>query len=297
MEHGKSSKPRMPNRRTVLTSGLVGAAGVGLGLSSDKESGNIGPTRPLANQSNVSVESVHSQARNREVDLVMMYPEGVPKAGLPVCLVLHGRFGDARKSAGGLPAWLSKAVADRKIPPFAFLAVDGGGNSYWHRRPDDDPMWMLLDEVPRWLAERGLGGPDGQPFAAAGISMGGFGALVYARRRNEHEIPLQATAVVSPALITNWRQMRRRDAFSDEQEWAALDPLRNVDKLEDVPLGVWCGTGDRFIKGTRRFIDLAKPDVASTTAGGHNSRYYRKALPQVVGFIGNHLDTQIDDLS
>lgn len=287
---GNPRSVRMPSRRTMLTSGLLGIGAAGLGLSADSGGTEVQPAAvPLAKQDNVLVETVHSQARNREVDLVTMFPDGVHREGLPVCLLLHGRYGDARRSAGGVPSWLTSAVASGAVPPFAFLAVDGGGNSYWHQRFGDDPMWMLLEEVPRWLGERGLGGADGQPFAVAGISMGGFGALLYTRRRNELRSQVRATAIVSPALITNWPEMARRRAFADEQDWASIDPMRHLDALEDVPLGVWCGTRDRFIKGTRRFIARADPEVASTSPGGHNSRYYRKALPEVVDFIGGYV--------
>ncbi|GAA4613586.1 alpha/beta hydrolase [Saccharopolyspora hordei] len=276
-------------RRSVLAAGLTGAAALGLGLGGQVGSAPRETAVPLANQPNVSVERLYSRARNRSVNFVLMFPEGVPRRDLPVCLMLHGRFGDARKSAAGLPDWLSQSVAAGRIPPFAFLAVDGGGNNYWHRRPNDDPLWMLLGEVPRWLAERNLGGRRHRPFAAAGISMGGFGALLYARRRREMGHPLTAAAVVSPALITSWPEMRKRKAFANEAEWAAIDPLRHIKALGDLPLGVWCGTEDRFIEGTRRFIRLADPEYASTTPGGHNSRYYRKALPELVDFIGTQL--------
>ena len=284
-------KRRLVSRRTVLTSGVVGAAAVGLGLSGDTGTNTERHAVPLADQTNVLVEQVYSQARERPVNIVTMFPKGVARQGLPVCLMLHGRFGDARKSAGGLPTWLTDSVAARRIPPYAFLAVDGGANSYWHRWPGDDPMSMLLDEVPGWLAERELGGSDGQPFAVSGISMGGFGALVYTRRRREHGNPVKATAVVSPALITNWPEMNKRRAFADEAAWAAIDPLRHIRSLGNVPLGVWCGTEDRFITGTRRFIAAAHPEVASTSPGGHNSRYYRKALAELVDFVGRKLAT------
>jgi dienelactone hydrolase len=283
---GPAQRPSV-SRRTVLTSGLAGAAMLGVGVSADGYGYDPPPPAPLANQKNVFVERVHSQARNRDVDIVLITPKGVPSAGLPVCLMLHGRYGDARKSAGGLPIWLSHAVS-RGMPPFAFLAVDGGGNSYWHRGNGDDPMWMLLDEVPNWLAERGLG-EEGQPFAVSGISMGGFGALLYARRRRERGNPVRAAAVVSPALITDWREMAKRKAFLSESAWDSIDPLRHVRALGPLPLGVWCGTQDRFITGTRKFITLARPEVASTSPGGHNSRYYRKALPEAIGFLGKHV--------
>lgn len=287
------SEGRMLRRRTLLTSGALGASAIGLGLSGGggTQISDADPAQTLAHQNNVLLECVHSEARNRDVDLVTMYPKGMAHQNLPVCLMLHGRFGDAVKSADGLPTWLSNAVARREVPPFAFLAVDGGGNSYWHNDDGDDPMWMLIDEVPRWLGERGLGGPDGQPFAVSGISMGGFGALVYARRRREHGIPLESASIVSPALLTSWKEMRKRGAFNNAYDWAAIDPIRHVDALADLPLGVWCGTGDAFIKGTRRFVRKARPDVVSTSPGGHNTRYFRKALPQVVNFVGRHMNT------
>ncbi|KEI44136.1 alpha/beta hydrolase [Saccharopolyspora rectivirgula] len=276
------------SRRTVMTAGFLGAASLSLGLTRSNSAPEPQPSQ-LNNQPNVLVEQVYSQARNRHVDLVTMYPKGHVRQELPVCVMLHGRFGDARNSAAGLPAWLSSAVHEHGLPPFAILTVDGGGNTYWHRRLDDDPMWMLLEELPSWMAERGLGGPRGLPFAVSGVSMGGFGALLYARRRQERDEPLRAVAVVAPALLTSWEQMRKRRAFSSEQEWAEVDPLRHIDALGDVPIGVWCGTHDRFIEGAREFIRRADPEYASTTPGGHNSRYYRKALPELVRFVGRHL--------
>ncbi|MEV4734113.1 alpha/beta hydrolase-fold protein [Saccharopolyspora sp. NPDC049426] len=270
-------------RRTLLTSGVAGLAAVGLGLSTDSAGHPVEQRVSLAK--NVSVERLYSHARKENVNVVAIRPRDVPAEGLPVCLMLHGRFGDAMDSVSGLPVYLSNSVAAGRIPPFMLLAVDGGPNNYWHRRPDDDAMSMLLDEVPQWLNERGLSAP----VAAAGISMGGFGALVYARRRRELGDPLQAAGAIAPALHTNWREMRKRRAFTNEAEWKAIDPLRHIDSLGDLPVGVWCGNGDRFIEGTRRFIRLARPTYASTTPGRHNKTYFRKALPELVDFIGGHL--------
>lgn len=116
--------------------------------------------------------------------------------GLPMSILLHGLHGDARHAAvGNLPEVLAAAVAKGSVPAFGFVAVDGGDN-YWHENvPGDDPMAMLLDEVPRWLKERGYG----EPFAVTGVSMGGFGSLLYARRRAERGDPIAAAAAISPA--------------------------------------------------------------------------------------------------
>ncbi|MFC7342231.1 alpha/beta hydrolase [Saccharopolyspora griseoalba] len=273
---------RAMSRRFVLTSGVAGLGALGLGLSTDT---GIPVNQAMPLGGNVSVEQIRSRSRGRRVDMVVMHPRGIDPEGLPVCLMLHGRHGDALDLVAGMPTWLSESFERGIVPPFTVLAVDGGRTSYWH----DDPMTMLLEEVPGWLAERGLGGPGGRIAAVSGISMGGFGALLYARRRRELGDPVSAAGVISPALFTSWKAMRTRNAFRNEAEWASLDPLRHVDALGDLPLGVWCGNADRFIKGTRRFIQRARPDVASTTPGRHNRAYFRKAMPELVDFIGPHL--------
>ncbi|WP_308424753.1 alpha/beta hydrolase [Longimycelium tulufanense] len=287
------------SRRVVLgASGVLGAvvAGAALTSASVREvprkivrhaAGVAGAPVPQPRPV-VRVEQVRSAARNREINLVTVYPDQLRAKDLPVCLMLHGRFGTARELAN-IPSALARAMRRPGARRFAFVAVDGG-NSYWHRnRSKDDPMAMLLEEVPRWLAERGLGGRDRMPFAVAGVSMGGFGALLYARRRREQGRPLQAVAAVSPALMLSWKEMKKRDAFHDATDWAAMDPLRNIDKLGNVPLGVWCGSEDWFIAGNRRFIRAAKPKLASITPGGHTGEYFQRIYPQMVTFIGKHV--------
>ncbi|MCK2241171.1 MULTISPECIES: alpha/beta hydrolase family protein [unclassified Crossiella] len=293
------------SRRTVLWGALAGAAavaGFGATLSHQDELGQVDPsvlrtlgaagtgatTKP-GSGGTVRVERVFSAHRNREVDLVTMSPQA-DRSGLPVCLLLHGRFGTARNAApGALPSALAAAVARGQVPPFAFVAVDGGGNNYWHAQPGDNPMGMLLDDLPGWLAERGLGGGDGLPFAVAGISMGGFGSLLYTRRRQERGRPVRAVAAISPALITSWPEMHKRKAFRDNAEWESMNPLRHIDKLGSARVGLWCGTEDSFIDGSRQFIRQARPLVGSTGPGRHDSTYFDRVSPDMVRFIGRHL--------
>lgn len=284
-------------RRTLLTAaGLTGLAVSGLAAS------NPGPTdatvrRALAEAGSAvtdyrpetRVEQVYSRARRRQVTMLTILPSGVPTKGLPVSLLLHGLNGNARYAAvGGMPTVLADLVSRGAVPPFAFVALDGG-NNYWHQaHPGDDPMGMLLDEVPRWLAARGLGA-GGLPFACTGVSMGGFGALLYGRRRAERREPAQAIAAISPALITSWTEMAKRHAFTDAGQWASLDPMRNLDKLGPQPIGVWVGDHDKFIDGTSRFIEEIKPEVAVVTAGAHNDALYRKVVPDTIRFLGRHV--------
>lgn len=238
----------------------------------------------------IRAERVYSAARGQEVNMVTILPPGVSVDRLPISLLLHGRHGTAHTAGvGGLGVALAAAVTAKAVPAFGFVALDGGDN-YWHEQPGgDDPMRMLLTEVPGWLAARRLGGRDGTPFSCTGTSMGGFGALLYARRRHERRRPLRAVATLSPALITDWAEMSKRRAFTDAEEWAELDPLRNVGKLGHSPTGLWVGDRDRFVQGCRRFVAAKRVEVGSVTPGGHTEEYWRTVTPDVIRFLGGHV--------
>lgn len=283
---GDGGRPRL-SRRSLLIAGAAGLATTGVVSGSLPWLDLV--TSGAAPEPVVRTDRVYSAARGQDVDVVTILPAQLPTKNLPMCLLLHGLHGRARHAAPtGMPAALARGVAAGTLPPFGFIAVDGG-NNYWHEnRVGDNAMAMLLEEVPRWLRARGLGDATGTPFACAGVSMGGFGSLLYARRREEMRSPLSAVAAISPGLLMSWREMSTRRAFKNTQEWASLDPLRNVEKLGRVPVGIWCGTEDHFIEGTRKFIRLASPEIGYTGPGGHGDGFYRRIVPDLLGFLGRH---------
>lgn len=284
-------------RRAVLLGGLgagLGVLGLGAGVVTDVLPGGprlrraLGMTGPDGSVPDVPAGSVHTErerstARDQDVDVITMVADGVDPAGLPVCLALHGRGGGARAFLDlGLPRFLT-AAHRAGVPPFAVVAVDGGPDSYWvATRSGDDPQRMLTEEVPGWLARRGL---RKSPCAVLGVSMGCFGALNYVRR--QHGTPV--AAVVSPALFRSWPEANQRGVFSDQGLWAAKEPLRHVDEIRGVPLGVWCGTEDPFLGSAQALIDDAHPQVAAISSGAHESAYWLRVLPDALRFVGEHL--------
>lgn len=284
-------------RLLVGSAGVLGAAGaVGAGLALAGEGPAPPPQRvPTALRADAatdavsSVEWVRSAARGRSVRLVLVAPPGADRRTLPVCAGLHGLGGNATWwSDPGTRRTLGAAWA-AGTPPYVIAALDGGDN-YWHPfRAADDPMRMLLDELPGWLVARGVGtAAAGVPALVSGVSMGGAGSLMYARERVHRGAPVRAVAALSPGLFTDWRVARRRP-FAGEADWAANDPLRFAGELAGVPLGVWCGDRDTFVDATRRFMAIARPEVASVGPGRHDGAYYARVLPQVVRFLGDHL--------
>ena len=297
---GGEPKRRRFSRRSVL---IAGASGLGIaGFTAGTATGalpfsgavqralGVTSTTPVSQLGVAKVERVWSQARGREVDLVMLLPSKSPPPNLPMSLLLHGLHGRARTAPPtGTLAELGSQVARRAVPPFGLVAVDGG-DDYWHENHrGDDPMGMLLDEIPQWLRRRGLGGADGRPFAVTGMSMGGFGAMLYARRLAERGIPVGALALLAPALMLSWAEMAKRDAFHDEADWASMDPLKHLEATAGIPTGVWCGTEDAFIQGVRQYIAAARPAVAYTARGKHGDSFNRTVVPSVVSFLGSHV--------
>jgi hypothetical protein len=273
------------SRRAVLVggvgAGLVGVAGAGVvtdvlpgGPSVRRLLGMTGPagTIPDVPAGPVVTTKLASRARGREVTVHTMAPEGYRADSLPKCVGLHGRGGDANWLLGlGVPKFLTAAVR-AGVPPFAVIAVDGGPDSYWIARPGDDPQKMLAEEL-------------GPIQAAFGMSMGAFGALRFARERRD----LKAVAVAGPAIFASWSDASARGAFTAEQQWADNEPLRHVNDIAGVPLGIWCGTEDPLLDAARSLIDQAHPVHTAITSGAHEDAYWLRALPEMIAFIGGRL--------
>ncbi|GAA0686675.1 alpha/beta hydrolase-fold protein [Kitasatospora atroaurantiaca] len=225
---------------------------------------------------------LRSAARGRAVQLIVMSPPGAEKsASLPVCVALHGRGAGARTMVElGLPQFLAAAVT-AGAAPFRIVAVDGGDATYWHgRTPGDDPLAMLLDELPGRLGAQGLPAPT----AALGISMGGSGALRYARALHGK---LDAVAVLSPALFRSWADARTVDGFRDEADWREHEPLLHPDGPLAARLGVWCGTEDPFCPAARGLADRASE--AHFPRGAHTDGFWRRVLPEAMAFLGGRV--------
>ncbi len=294
------------SRRRVLRAGVavgglaVVGAGAGAAMAADLLPGGVplrralgltGPdgTVPQVTAGPVTDELVSSAARGRPVRLVTMTPPGQARYGaLPVCVALHGRGGDARTMVRtGLPQFLAAAVA-AGVPPFVLVAVDGGDATYWHRRTlGDDPQRMLLEELPGWLAARGFAtSGGGAPSAALGISMGGSGALRYARGRGAGFGPV---AALSPAVFRDWADARTVDAFASEADWREDEPLLHLGEPHGGPLGVWCGTEDPFCPAARQLADRAGAVQAHFPRGEHTGGFWLRVLPEATAFLGHAL--------
>ena len=266
---------RVSRRTALLAAGGLGVAlataGTAYSFAPDSVRKKVNPPHvfvPSAPEGRVRLERLNSVRRGRPVDLFTAVPAGHGDgAGLPVVIVLHGATGrpkDYRGAGFGFGHFVSQAVADG-APPFV-LAGATGDQLRWEPSGTDDPRAMVLDELPRWLTERGF---DASRRAVWGWSMGGYGALRLAETAPDFA---RATAAFSPAI-----------AVGDEVFGGA--------DLISRPLGVWCGTSDMFYAATTGFVrELPQaPAVAKYSPGAHTRQYWNSQILSAFGFLAGQL--------
>src|SRR6516165_10487642 len=199
-------------------------------------------------------------------------PPGQTKALRPV-IALHGKGSDAATiMAGGVEQGLAQAV-NAGLPPFAVVAVDGGGG-YWHKRASgEDAGAMVLNELIPMLGGQGL---DTSRVAFLGWSMGGYGALLLGGRLG----PARTAAIcaVSPALWLS-SGAAAPGAFDGPDDFAA-NSVFGMPALASIPIRVDCGDGDPFYGATKQFIaQLPNPPAGGFSPGGHNGEFWSSQLP------------------
>ena len=230
-------------RRRVLAAGLGGAVAIvagGLELvdhgvlpgkhildSVDGACDVPTPPETLRSPGETLSGRFYSRARRREVGYTIAYPPGHRRGSrLPLGLYLHADGGSHTSPLGGLP--LASALAGTGLPAIALVAADGG-NLYWHPHPGDDPMGMMIDEVIPMCQRLGLGAGADQ-IGAIGISMGGYGAILFAEKF-AHTI--RTCAAISPAIWTAYAEAHAANpgAYSNAREFAEYDAVTHTSSL------------------------------------------------------------------
>jgi S-formylglutathione hydrolase FrmB len=205
-------------------------------------------------------------------------PPGQTKALRPV-IALHGKGSDASTvMAGGVEHGLAQAV-NAGLPPFAVVAVDGGG-SYWHKRASgEDSGAMVLNELIPMLADQNL---DTSRVAFLGWSMGGYGALLLGGRLG----PARTAAIcaVSPALWLS-SGAAAPGAFDGPDDFSA-NSVFGMPALASIPIRVDCGDSDPFYAATKQFIaQLPNPPAGGFSPGGHNGEFWSSQLPAELSWM------------
>lgn len=269
----------MPNisRRDILRLALTAGA-AGLGVLPARTGTPSASADPVAAPTREAGTFVSAARGGVPTAWVIARPPGQHAALRPL-IALHGKGGDAATvMAGGVEQGLAQAVA-AGLPPFAVVAVDGGGG-YWHRRSSgEDSGAMVLDELIPMLAAQGL---DTSRVGFLGWSMGGYGALLLGGRLGAARTA--AICAVSPALWTS-SGAAAPGAFDGPADFAA-NSVFDLPALASIPIRIDCGDSDPFAAATEDFIaQLPNPPAGGFSPGGHDAGFWSAQLPAELSWI------------
>jgi pimeloyl-ACP methyl ester carboxylesterase len=237
--------------------------------------------------------SFSSRARNRSVGYTIGYPPGHGRGSeLPLIVMLHGYGGNHTNALVGMTPSMAMAlqVDGKPLEPMALVTVDGGGG-YWNPHPGDNPMAMVIDELIPLCQRLGLGRPP-QRVGTMGISMGGYGAILFAERF-PHLI--SAVAAISPAIWTSYAQAEGANphAYASAADFAANDAVTHTNALTEIPVRVASGDSDPFHPGVETLAAaLPKGAVIEFSQGCHAGPFFKDQEPPSLAFLAQHLATQ-----
>jgi enterochelin esterase-like enzyme len=282
LEVARHGRPRLSRRRFLFGAGTLTAAGVaavagvdvtdhslfqrgvhriGLASSPNRQFPPSGATERSG--------SLDSRYMGGHIGWTVSLPEGdAPPTGVIICL--HGYHDNHRFAFDQIH--LPDAAASVGLG-VAVAAVDGGTDSYWHKRINgtDALSMLLLEFIPMVRTVVG-----DVPQTLMGWSMGGYGALLAAERDPSNFV---GVAPASPAL---WLKSSATapGAFDNPADFYANDVFTHVDALQKMAVATACGTGDPFYAATRHLVDSMNfPHKAFFGPGYHDAAYWRSVAP------------------
>jgi enterochelin esterase-like enzyme len=232
----------------------------------------------------------YSAARRRSVGYTIAYPPGHrPGDELPLVVMLHGFGGNHADALAGMSP--AQAVALKAggtaLAPMALVTVDGGGG-YWTPHPGDDPMAMVIGELIPRCQRRGLGRAP-QTVGMMGISMGGYGALLFAEK---YPHLVAAAAAISPAIWTSYAQAQAANAgaYTSAAAFDANDAVTHTAALAGTAVRVASGHDDPFFPGVQALAQALPPGaVVDFAKGCHTGPFFLQQEPPSLAFLASHL--------
>lgn len=253
---------------------------------------------------------------NRDVNYAIYLPPDYDTSTrrYPVVYLLHGftddesawiQFGEANLAA-------DRAIEAREIPPMIIVMPDGGVtwyiNDYGGRVRYED---MFVQEFIPFIDRSYRTRPKREFRGISGLSMGGYGSLMYAMR---HPELFAACAAFSSGVMTDTEVVALKDydrlfgtLFGTKLEgqgrlvphWRTYSPLDLVKKvpLETLKTVRWyldCGDDDFLYKGNSALHvlmrDLGVPHEYRVRNGDHSWAYWRSGITAGLKFIGENFN-------
>jgi len=263
----------------------------------------------------IEEQNIKSDILKRNVKYAIYLPADYETSNrsYPVVYLLHG-YGDDHTGwlqFGEVNRYADKAIAEGKIPPMIIVMPDAGAtfyiNSFDGKQTYEDFFFKeFMPDVEREYRIKA----SKKYRAVAGLSMGGFGTLVYSLK---HPEMFSAAAALSAAVrsdddfmtITDarWAEAyskvfgpdlkgsERLNATWKNNSILGLVQSKTTDELKTVRYWIDCGDDDALSKGNSLLhIALAEkkvPHEFRIRDGAHTWTYWRTGITDALEFIGD----------
>jgi len=262
----------------------------------------------------IETKTVKSTLLNRNVNYSIYLPADYEQSQrtYPVVYLLHGYTDDntAWLQFGEVNRYADKAIADGTIPPMIIVMPDADSsfyiNSYDGKEKYED--FFIKEFIPaiektwRTKTEKRFRG-------VAGLSMGGYGTLIYALKYPElfaAAAPLSAAVFADDDITTfpdnSWektfaqlygRGLKGKDRLSKswyDNSIPKIVETKSADDLKKVRYWIDCGDDDFLIKGNCNLhimlTEKKVPHEFRVLDGAHNWTYWRTGIVDALKFIG-----------
>lgn len=241
---------------------------------------------------NVDTIYVHSQAMNKQIQVVVVTPEQKEVAA-PVIYLLHGYGGNAKTWINMKPEL--KEVADRHN--LIFVCPDGANSWYWDSPVNPEMRYetFVSSELVDYIDKHYPTQKVRNARAITGLSMGGHGALWLAFRHTDTFGAAGSTSggVDIRPFPKNWdmhKQLGEKAEHSDV--WDQHTVINQIDRIKngDLAIIVDCGYADFFFDVNNRFHEkLLEKKIDHdylVRPGAHDGDYWKNSIDyQLLFFI------------
>lgn len=262
--------------------------------------------------------SAPSPALGRPIRYDLYIPAAAPPEGRrwPTIYLLHGGGpGEADwLDAGALAETMDKAIASGEMPP-TVVVMPAAGDSWYVDNPDAGGAGLMKTALTRDLVravDASLPTADcRQGRAVAGLSTGGYGALLYAfDQPRRYGAAISLSGSIAPTINVQMRdRLKKAQRLYDGAFGVPFSPARfNAQNLfprvERLGMGsrpkpaVYLDAGDRdpggIVQGTTELhLALLRQGVDSTlriVGGRHEWALWRRELGPALKWLGPRLD-------
>lgn len=247
--------------------------------------------------SRVDTVQVESKSMNKNVEVVVVVPDGAVTKATPVIYLLHGYSGNAH-------SWLVikpnlKEIADDK--GIIFVCPDGKNSWYWDSPLNANMRYetFISDELIKYIDNHYNTISKREGRAITGLSMGGHGAMWNAIRHNDVFSAAGTTSggVDIRPFPKNWEMsLQLGEKEQNVEKWEKYTVINLVPKMEKGKLAmiIDCGEDDFFLEVNKNYHEaLLKQGIEHdfiTRPGEHNLEYWNNSIDYQILFFQKHFE-------